>query len=427
MKQPQAEIDRVMFADTAVPLGPLPEIAAQPVYLRGFARAGDIWPDLEAGRTFLHGGPPLNGAEPRAPMVGALVGMLLAQGAAPDPETALRMVRSGALDLNPCHSRGAVGAMAGVVGAATPMVVVETFDGRSAYAPVNEGLGTALRFGDYDRATLDRLLYLGRVVLPALNRAVKQAQPIDIVTLQADAMRRSDEGHNRNVAATSMFATLLAPTVIETNAMRDAIAAMSEIRDNGHFFLALSMAAAKATADTMHARGPRGIVTAISSNGHVTGIRVSGREDWFVRPPQIDVLRPINGAGTADADPPLGDSSVTETVGLGAMSLSAAPGLARALGWTFEQAQEHVSQMYQICETTSPIYQIPCRDFAPAPLGITVAKVLATGILPAFTGGFSHRELGRGRVGFGLVRAAIGAFEDAAKALAEDDAGAGHV
>jgi hypothetical protein len=414
-----AEIDRVMKTTSVTPVDEIQAIAAQPIHLRGFARAGDIWPQLETELTFLHGGPPLEGVEPRAPMLGALIGLLLAKGHAPEAGAARSMIERGALSLHPCHSFAAVGAMAGVVGAETPMVIVEGCDGQRAYAPMNEGLGTALRFGDFDSATLDRLRFLSRVVVPGLNRAIAAAPEIDIVTLQADALRRADEGHNRNVAATSMLATALVPHIVEENQATDASLILRELRDNGHFFLALSMAAAKAMADTLHAKGPHGIVTAIASNGYSTGIRVSGRSDWFIRPPQVDILHPLNGMRPEDADPPLGDSSVTETVGLGAMSLSAAPGLARAIGWSVAQAQAHVSQMYDICASTSPHFQIPSRDFAPAPLGISVDKVLETGILPAFTCGFSHRELGGGRAGFGMVRVARGAFEDAAAAFAQ--------
>ncbi|WP_310961272.1 oxamate carbamoyltransferase subunit AllG family protein [Nocardioides terrisoli] len=417
MKHRDAEIERLVTGPL-VPKDEIQHLAASAVHLKGIVRAGAVWPELECGTSFLHAGPPLGDREPRAAMKGAVMALLLAQGVAGNVNEAHALVDDGALSLRPCHEVSAVGAMAGVVGAATPVVVVEAANGMRGYAPMNEGLGSALRFGDFDPTTIDRLRYLTTVVAPALSRAIQAADPIDVVELQADALRRADEGHNRNVAATSMLATILAPHLIEANDSVQGEAAARELRDNGHFFLAPSMAAAKVLADGLHARGPRGIVTAIASNGHSTGIRVSGTRGWFERPARIEVFQPLHGMDRRDADHPVGDSSVVETIGLGAMALSAAPGLARAMGWSLEQAQAHVGQMYAICETTSPRYTIPTRNFEPAPLGISVAKVLETGILPAFTTGFSHTELGHGRVGFGMVRVDRGAFEDAAAALA---------
>jgi hypothetical protein len=426
MTHTDAEIDRSTEV-APVAVDEIQRTVQQPVWLRGFRRAGDIWPELEAGDLFLHAGPPLDGREPRSPMLGAITGLLRQRGVDATVDTVRSMVDAGTITLASCHSHAAVGAMAGIVGANTPMVVVETDDGTRGYAPVNEGLGSALRFGDFDPATMEHLRFLTEVVSPALTRAVEAAPAVNITQTQADATRRGDECHNRNVAASSMFATRMAPSIVETNDTEVARATLQELSLNGHFFLAMSMAASKLTADHLQRRNIPGLVTAIASNGYVTGIRVSGLSEWFSRPVAIDVFRPLAGMTVEDADHPVGDSSVTETTGLGAMIITNAPRLARALGWSIRRARQHVTEMQQICATTRTDIQVPATDFEPGPLGIDVHKVLQTGHLPGFTGGFAHREPGRGRVGFGLVRVDRQAFVDAAIAMSAASQGSdGH-
>ena len=398
-------------------------IAATPVHLVGIRPAGEVCPELADGRTLLHAGPPLAGAAPVPAMLGALVGCLLYEGTAGSPEQARQLIESGAVTLASCHESGGVGALTGAVTAATPVVVVEREGGRRAWAPVIEGVGKAIRFGNFDPATIDRLRQIARAVAPALDRAVRAGAPVDLVEMQAAALRRGDEGHNRNVAATSMLATRIAPDVLRVNDNPAALAVLQELADNHHFFLALSMAAAKANADELHAAGPPGLVTAMCSNGHGVGIRVSGTDGWFLGRAEPELLEGIGGYLPADFAAPMGDSPVTETVGLGAMALSAAPSLGKMLGRTVQQCRDLVTQMRRICVTEHPAFQIPDLDFAPSPLGISVERVLATGIRPGFTTGFSHRDFGVGRAGFGLVRVAEAAFRDAAAALAHTATG----
>ena len=70
-----------------------------------------------------------------------------------------------------------------------------------------------------------------------------------------------------------------------------------------------------------------------------------------------------------------------------------------------------VAEMRRICVTDSPRYWLPSEDFREAPFGISVAAVLTREITPTFTGGHTHRESGRGRVGSGLMRVPIEAFK----------------
>ena len=52
---------------------------------------------------------------------------------------------------------------------------------------------------------------------PALSRAVRNSGPVDLKMLTAQALQMGDECHNRNVAATSLLARLLAPALIRSS------------------------------------------------------------------------------------------------------------------------------------------------------------------------------------------------------------------
>ena len=83
-------------------------------------------------REFLHAGPPVEWADASGPVRGALAGAMIYEGLAESFEEAAHIADSGGIALSPCHSRGAVGPMAGVVSASMPVSVIEDPDTRPA-------------------------------------------------------------------------------------------------------------------------------------------------------------------------------------------------------------------------------------------------------------------------------------------------------
>ena len=133
--------------------------AAEPRVV-GIGRAGDLLPGLDE-RTLLHAGPPIDWAEMCGPLRGAIIGAAIHEGIAADPEEAVRLAERGGLRFGPCHERGAVGPMAGLVSASMPVWVVENgASGNRAFCTLNEGLGKVLRYGAYDTQVLDRLAWM---------------------------------------------------------------------------------------------------------------------------------------------------------------------------------------------------------------------------------------------------------------------------
>src|SRR4030095_2793600 len=97
----------------------------------------------------------------------------------------------------PCHERGAVGPMAGVVSGSMPVWIVENgAAGNRAYCTLNEGLGKVLRYGAYDAEVLERLAWMRDVLARVLAAALARlAEALDLRALIAQALQMGDEGH----------------------------------------------------------------------------------------------------------------------------------------------------------------------------------------------------------------------------------------
>jgi len=396
----------------------LEALDATTVRLAGVRAAGEVIPEL-GPRRFLHSGPPLDLEEAPDPMRGAIMGGLVLEEQAKSVADAATIVESGEVGLVPCHDAGAVGAMAGIVTPHMPLVVAESGDGsRRAFAPLNEGLGQALRFGSYDDATLDRLRWLSTTAGPVLDAAIDELGGIDLTELVAEGLRRGDECHNRNVATTANLVAMLAPAAIRVASRDSAATVLAYAAQNRHFGLSFSISAAKVLADAASHVPGSPIVTAIAGNGVRVGIRVSGTgERWFTAPAPIGEARFFEGFDCADAQPLMGDSMITETAGFGCFALTAAPAIVSFVGGTVAEAAALVEEMRTICAGTSTRFTIPPAEFAGTPLGIDVHRVAQSRTAPMVDNGISHRKAGIGQVGAGLTRLPLEPFLAASEEL----------
>jgi hypothetical protein len=172
--------------------------------------------------------------------------------------------------------------------------------------------------------------------------------------------------------------------------------------------------------DAAHGIEHSSIVTAIARNGVTTAIRVSGLgKRWFEAPSDTPVGLYFPGFKQADANPDLGDSAICETAGLGGQSLAASPALVKLVGGSVAQAIGYSREMAHVTWTRNPAMSLPNLEFAGAPAGIDVRKVVDTGIRPVLTTGIAHRQAGVGQIGAGIVRVPMSCFAQALAALAE--------
>jgi hypothetical protein len=328
------------------------------------------------------------------------MGAILYEGWAESPDAAAALAASGAIDFSPCHHYHATGPMAGIISPSMPVFVIENAGfGTTAYATQNEGLGKVLRYGAYGPDVLARLRWMADTLYPALQRVLAQRGPVDLRSMIAQALHMGDECHNRNKAGTSLFLRAIGPALAETSDAATAAAVMRFIDGNDHFFLNLSMPAMKAM--LLPAENIPGctVVTTMARNGTDFGIRVSATGDrWF----------------TCES----GDSTITETGGIGGFALAGAPAIVQFVGGTPADATNATLEMYEITAGEHSAFTIPALNFRGTPVGIDVRNVMATGITPRINTGIAHKEPGIGMVGAGLLSAPLACFKEAFAVLA---------
>jgi hypothetical protein len=395
--------------------------AARPLVV-GVATAAEVLPGM-GPRTFLHAGPPIEWADMSGPLRGAIIGAALLEGVADDPDDAVRRAQAGEFEFAPGHERGALGPMAGVISSSMPVWVVENdAHGNRAHCTFSEGLGGPFRFGGFGPEVIERLRWLRAVLAPVVRSALERLPaPLDLRAISAQAVQMGDELHNRNRAGTAEVFRALAPALMEVDAPSNDVSDVARyIAGDLFFYLNLSMASGKATADAASGIEDSTIVTTIARNGTEVGVRVSGTgERWFTAP-----SRPIRGLyfpgyRREDANRDLGDSTITETIGLGGFVMAGAPAIGHVAGVSAEDAVRATLSMYEITWAESTNYRIPALGFRGSPVGIDCRKVVSTGIVPVANTGIAHRQPGVGVIGRGLVWPPIAPFVDAVQALGQ--------
>ena len=395
--------------------------------ITGLARAVDVVPGMTEN-TLLHAGPPVEWSRMCGPMRGAVIGAILYEKRASSVEGAEELAASGCIRFAPCHEHDAVGPMAGIVSPSMPVFIVENENGgNTAFATMNEGLGKVLRYGAYGDDVIERLRWMENVLFPVLAGALDSAGPVDLKQIIAQALHMGDEVHNRNRAATSLLYRALAPGIVRSAPDKDSAAETLDFIDgNDHFFLNLSMAASKASLDA--ARGIRGssLVTALSRNGVDFGIQLAGTGDeWFTGPAAVPDALYFPGFSRDDANPDIGDSSITETNGLGGFAIAASPAIVQFVGGSARDALNYTKRMYEIVIAENEAYQVPSLDFRGTPTGIDAVAVVEKNVLPFIDTGVAHRDPGVGQVGAGVLEAPpepfVAAYEGLARTLDQDD------
>jgi hypothetical protein len=393
---------------------------ARPV-LVGMGKALAVIPGMREN-LLLHAGPPITWERASGPMRGAITGALIFEEKAKDEAQAQALVESGEIELEPCHHHQAVGPMAGLISPSMSVYILENqTHGNKSFSNLNEGYGKVLRYGAYSKEVLDRLRWMEEVMAPVLDKAIKASGGIDIRALLAEALHMGDEGHNRNKAGSLLFTKTLAPFIVkatdDTDVASDIIRALG---DNALSVLNPVMAACKAMVDAAHGIEGSTIVSVMARNGTDFGIRVSGLGDrWFTAPVATPQGLYFPGFEAKDASGDIGDSTITETAGIGGFAMASAPAIVTFVSGTPQDAINATLEMYEICYSEHKYFSIPPLDFRGTPTGIDIRKVVEKGITPRVNTGIAHKNAGVGQVGAGLVRPPMSMFEEALVAFAE--------
>lgn len=375
-------------------------------------------------KSLLHAGPPIKWEKMPAPVQGSCIGAVLFEGWADTEEKALELLSNGKIELIPCHHVDAVGPMGGITSGSMPVFVVEDVSaGNRAYCTLNEGIGKVLRFGAYSKEVIDRLHWMADVLGPTIGKALRNMENgLSLNPMIAKSIAMGDEFHQRNIAGSLVFLKEISPNIISLDMddknKRDVIKFLA---DTDQFFLNIMMAAAKAVMDSAATIKSGTVVTAMCRNGENFGIRISGMGDeWFTAPVNTPQGLYFTGYTGEDANPDIGDSSITETFGVGGMAMIAAPAVTRFVGsGGFTDALNTSNEMLEICIGQNPNFIVPTWDFQGICLGIDARRVVETGITPVINTGIANKVAGMGQIGAGTVHPPLACFEKAIVAYAK--------
>ncbi|MER5624316.1 DUF1116 domain-containing protein [Streptosporangium sp. NPDC002544] len=352
----------------------------------------------------------------------ALIGGALFEGLAATRAEAIAGFESGEIVVGACHDYGAVGSLAGIYTASMPVFVVENrTHGNVGFCNFYEGKEPRrLNYGCYDQGVHDRLVYVNEVLAPVVGEAIRRRGGIALKPLIARALRMGDEVHSRNAAASVLFSREILPAVLDMVAedVPNVRETMLHLAENDYFFLRLSMAAAKASADAMAGVAGSTLVSAMAFSCKGFAIKVAGTGDqWFEGPPPIHQGKLFPGHAEGEITWMGGESPITETVGLGGFAQACALSLQAYQGGSPEVMIERNREMYQITHGENPDYRIPLFGFRGTPTAVDVRKVLETGVLPVMDVGLAGRD--GGQIGAGVIRAPRECFEKAAAVHAQ--------
>lgn len=349
----------------------------------------------------------------------ALIGGALFEGLAETRDEAMAKFASGEIRVGACHDYSAVGSLAGIYTASMPVFVVENRAlGNIGFCNFYEGKEPRrLNYGCYDEGVHERLLHVNTVLAPVVGEAIRRTGGVPLKSLIARALRMGDEVHSRNAAASMLFNREILPAVLDM--VRDGVPGVREtmvhLAENDYFFLRLSMAAAKVTADAMAVPGST-LVSAMAFSCRGFAIKLAGLGDrWFEGPPPVHEGKLFAGHTEDEITWMGGESPITETVGLGGFAQACALTLQEYQGGSAEVMIERNRQMYDITHGESSTYRIPLFDFRGTPTAIDARKVLETGITPVMDVGLAGRD--GGQIGAGIIRAPRECFEAAMAAF----------
>jgi hypothetical protein len=345
----------------------------------------------------------------------ALIGGALFEGLATTREEAVAKFASGELEVGGCHDYSAVGSLAGIYTASMPVFVVENrAGGNVGFCNFYEGKEPRrLNYGCYDDGVHERLLHVNSVLAPVVGEAIRRTGGVALKPLIARALRMGDEVHSRNAAASVLFNREIMPAILDMVDERffGVRETMVHLAENDYFFLRLSMAAAKASADAMVLPGST-LVSAMAFSCRGFAIKLAGLGDtWFEGPPPIHEGKLFAGHTEDEITWMGGESPITETIGLGGFAQACALSLQEYQGGLPEVMIERNREMYAITHGENGSYRIPLFGFRGTPTGIDARKVLETGVLPVMDVGLAGRD--GGQIGAGVIRAPRECFADA--------------
>ena len=115
------------------------------------------------------------------------------------------------------------------------------------------------------------------------------------------------------------------------------------------------------------------------------------------------------GVSPCDVNRDMGDSAITETLGLG--------GTVKFRSGSSQDATDTTLQLYGVTQGESDVFRVPALDGRGAPMGFDIFKIIEKNVRPAINSGLAHRHINHISAGVGFLHPPMEAFIDAAIAF----------
>ncbi len=120
------------------------------------------------------------------------------------------------------------------------------------------------------------------------------------------------------------------------------------------------------------------------------------------------------GVSPSDVNRDMGDSAITETMGLG--------GTVKSLSGSSQNAINITLKMYDITQAESDSFKVPGLDGRGAPMGFDILKIVEKNIRPAVNSGLAQKHMNRYMAGIGFLNPPMEAFIHAVNAFIRKEA-----
>ncbi|WP_444906086.1 DUF1116 domain-containing protein [Microbulbifer sp. SSSA008] len=391
---------------------------ATPVLI-GIGKAGDNIPGMRKN-LMLHAGPPITWQRASGPLKGAIIAGLIYEGLAKNKAEAEKIMAEGGVDLEPCHDHSAVGPMAGIITYSMSVYIVEDkVTGYRAYSNLSDdrgdNRGSSMRFGVYDQDAIDQLHWIENHIAPVLDQVIKEQGGIDFLPIIGRSLLMGDDCHLMTNAATLLLSGIILPGIIKNCTNKHDIEKIStQIYQDGSFSLNPIMATCKAVADAGSGIPHSSIITTMARNGTEFGIKVSGLGNtWFTGIAGVGHGQLVQGVTPADVNRDMGDSAITETVGLG--------GTVRSISGSSVETVNNTLQMYNLSHSESDTFLTPGIDDRGPPLGFDLLKIIKANITPTINSSLANKTMNRYMAGIGSLRPPMEAFTKAAASFLKEE------
>lgn len=392
-------------------------LSADPIWT-GVGKALDVLEGMTEN-TILHSGPPIAWESMVSIQRRGVIRGVVYEGLARSEEEALEIIEQGRIKLGAASDYSVVGSGVGIITPSMALNICENkITGAKGYCPLwegREGLGT---WGCLDESITRKLKEFRTSVGPGLNAVLQEIGGLPLKGIIARALEMGDEIHTRQVACGLFVIQAMMPHILASNlAGPEKILCIENMIKTDRWFHSLGMASSQCQINSIKNIPYCSIITGMAGNGVHFGIKVSSLgERWFNTPaPEIRGMFLSSRWSQEDAIPWLGESCVTESVGLGGLAAAAAPLVLRLRGQSSVDGLRQTREMKAICAATNDNYPIPALNFEGPPVGIDIIRIMETGITPALHGGIISKQggqigAGTGRVPLDCVKAAFKVF-----------------